>query len=109
MSFFELKDLIPKSAGRFQLQGELKAAMVINRASALVKELYPEEINRFIRVKKLSDKVLWIAVTNSSVSYSLQMKSFQLQKMINQSFGDLIIKNIRIIQEVAAPEEDYGE
>lgn len=109
MAFFELKDLIPKSAGRFQLQGELKAAMVINRASATIKELFPEEVNRFIRVKKFKDGVLWIAVTNAAVAQSVYLKSHHIKLSLNDSFGEQLITNVRSIQETPPKEEWFGE
>jgi hypothetical protein len=109
MTFFELKDLIPKSAGRFQLQGELKASMVVNRASAFIKDIFPEEVSCYIRIKKFKDGVLWIAVMNSAVAQSVHMRSFQMKKELNISFGEELVKNIRNIQETPATEEYHGE
>ncbi len=106
MGFFELKDLIPKSAGRFQLQGELKASMVINRASTIIKDFFPEEVSCYIRIKRFKDGVLWIAVTNASVAQSVHMRSFQLKKELNEAFGEDLVKNIRNMQETQS-EEDY--
>ena len=105
MSFSHLKDLIPKAVGKFQLQGELQAAMVINRASAMLKELFPEEVERHIRVKRFAKRVLWLAVPNAAVANRVQMKSHQFQVNLNQSLGEKLVQNIRTFQEIPPPLE----
>lgn len=99
MSFSDLKDLVPKAASKYHLQGELQAALVINRASSLIKEIFPEVIYRKIRVRKCKEKVLWVAVSNSAIAQELHMKSFQLKKDLNDSLGAELVTKIRSFQE----------
>ncbi|MDP2691115.1 MAG: DciA family protein [bacterium] len=108
MSFFSLKDLVPKAAGKFQLQGELLAALVINRASALIKEVFDEDVEREIRVKKFTNGVLWCSVSNASVAQSMMMKAFLMRNRLNESLGEELVKNIRTFQEDSLPEEIHS-
>jgi hypothetical protein len=105
MDFTELKHLIPKTAGKFQLQGELKASLVINRASTMIKEFFPEEVSCYIRVKKFKEGILLISVSNASVAQSVHMRSFQMKKDLNESLGEDLVKDIRNIQETVKVEE----
>jgi len=79
--------------------------MIINRASALVKELFSEEVERFIRVKKFKDGTLWFAVTNSAIAQTVLMKSIVMKKRLNESFEDEFVEKIRTFQEVEEKEE----
>lgn len=104
MSFTHLKDLIPKAASKYQLHGELKAALVVNRASELIKEIFSEELCRHIRVKYVKNDVLWLSVSNSSVAQEVQMKSYELQRKLNESLGREMVKGIRSFQESSSGE-----
>ena len=104
MSFVSLKDLIPKAASKYQLSGELKASLVINRASALVKEIFSEEASRSIRIKYLKKNVLWVAVNNSAVAQELQMKSHTMVKSLNESFQEELVWGVRSFQETETEE-----
>lgn len=99
MSFVQLKDLLPKAASKYQLQGELKAAMVVNRASTIIKDIFSEGVSSHIRVKRFKEGVLWIAVSNSSVAQEVHFKSFVLQKELNESLRERLVIKIRSFQE----------
>lgn len=108
MAFYSLKDLVPKAANKFHLQGELKSSMVINRTSSLLKEVFSEEVERHIRVKRFKDGVLWLAVNNATVNQEVMLKSMMIKNTLNKSFGEEIVQKVRSFQEVQDPEEFYG-
>lgn len=105
MSFTPLKDLLPKAANKFQLAGEMKAAWVLNRASALIKKIFPEEAASEIRAKRFHDGVLWLTVTNSVVAQEVQMKSLDLRDKLNADLGESLVKSLRSIQEARSAVE----
>lgn len=84
----------------------MKAALVINRASAILKEIFSEQLNQQIRVKKFSNGVLWCTVNHSIVAQEMQLKSFQIMEKLNESLGDIVVKQIRTYQETIS-EETY--
>jgi hypothetical protein len=107
MSLTPLKDLVLKAANKFQLNGELNAALVINRANSVLKELFPEQLFQKIQVKRFKDDILWCTVTHPIVAQELQMKSSQLKEKINESFGRNVVKQIRSYLETGEPEEEH--
>lgn len=99
MSFSPLKDLIPKAANKFHLHDEIRAAWVMNRASALIKEIFPEEVGQKIRAKRFKDGILWLSVSHSIIAHEVQLKSLELKEQLNRAFQEPIIKNIRTFQQ----------
>lgn len=99
MTFYSLKDLLPKAANKLHLQGELQAAWVINRASALLKEVFPEEVEREIRVKKFSKGILWMSVSSSAIASEMQHRSHILKTRLNENLGKDLVKTVRSFQE----------
>lgn len=108
MSFSSLKDLMPKAASKLQLQGEMKSAVIVNRASKLIKDLLPEEVHQGIRVQRFTDGVLWLAVKSASVAQEVLLKSFTLKNRINSDFDQEMVQSIRTFQETPDPEEDHS-
>lgn len=106
MAFQHLRDLIPKTASKFQLGGALKASLVVNRASSLIKEMFEERIYLQMRVKYVKNEVLWVAVDNAAIAHQLQMKSYVLLKKLNESLGEELVKGIRSFQESPGLEEN---
>lgn len=108
MSFQSLKDLLPKSASKLQLQGEMRSALVVNRASALIKELFPEEVQQQIRVQSFQDGVIWMAVRSAGVAHQILLKSMTLKNRINTQLDQQLVEGIRTFQEGVEPEEDHS-
>jgi len=107
MVFSHLKDLVPKAANKLQLHGEMNAALVLNRASAAISEVFSQQLSQQIQVKKFKNGILWCVVRHPIVAQELQMKSSLLREKINDSFGQEILKQIRSFQETADPEEAF--
>lgn len=106
--FIHLRDLIPKAAGKLQLQGELKASLVLTRAENLLRELFSGQLSQLIHPKKFIDGVLWCTVRNSTVAQELQQKSHMLRQKLNESLGMEAVKQIRSYQSTPEPEEYHG-
>lgn len=107
MSFSHLKDLVPKAANKLQLHGEMQSALVINRATAVLREIFSEQLCAQMTVKKFKDGVLWCTVTHSIVAQELQMKSATILEQLNESLGKHAVKQLRSYQESADPQEEY--
>ena len=108
MSFSHLKDLVPKSAGKFHLQGELYASFIIHRSSSILKEFLSEEVLQLIQVKKFTNGVLWLAVTHPIASYEIQQKSYLILKKLNIDLEEgRKVRQIRSFQEAQEPEEEH--
>jgi hypothetical protein len=102
-----LKDLIPKSANKFKLQGEMNAMLVITRANAVLKETFSSHICRAVHVKRFTSGVLWCAVENAAVAQEVQLKSSIIINALNDSLGLLTVKSIRSYQVAPEPEEIF--
>jgi len=107
MSLTPLKDLVQRSANKFHLNGELNAALVINRANTAFQEIITQELLQKIQVKRFKDDILWCTVTHPIVAQELQMKSSLLIEKINESFQKKVVKQIRSYLETGEPEEVY--
>ena len=100
MAFTALKDLLPKIAREKNLGIELNAAWVMNRATAAIRELFPETYARGIRAKMIKQECLTIAVDNSALAQEVQMKSHLIQRRINGDLKSQAVKRIRILQDM---------
>lgn len=98
MPFFSLKDLLPKAASKLNLAQDLKAALIKNRAGAVIKDVFAEEIAGYIRVKRFYQGMLWLSVSNAAVAQEVQLKSHILIGKINTSLGEEAVKKIRSYQ-----------
>ena len=106
--FVHLKDLIPKVASKFQIQGELKASLVLTRAEILIAEMFSTHLSQLIHPKKFLEGVLWCTVRNAAVAQELQERSHLLQQKLNESLGLSAVKQIRSYQSTPEPEEYHG-
>lgn len=106
--FVHLKDLIPKVANKFQLQGELKASLVLSRSETVLGEVFSDHLRQLIQPKKFNDGVLWCTVRNSAVAQELQQKSHLVLQRLNESLGLAAVRQIRSYQSVPEPEEYHG-
>lgn len=101
MGFSTLKDLLPTAASKLNLAQDLHSALIKNRAGAVIKEIFPEEIAGLIRVKRFYQGMLWLAVNNSAVANEVQLKSHLLIGKINASLGEEVVKKIRSFQQAS--------
>lgn len=99
MSFFSLQDLLPRTASKLHLEKTLQAALVITKASNACRDVFSPDVFEEISVKRYKDHALWISVTSSVIAQEVQMKSFLLQKKINEELGFEGVKKIRSFQE----------
>lgn len=107
MDLTHLKDLIPRAANKFKLQGEMNATLVITRANSILKDVFSTHICRSIRVKKFNTGVLWCSVDNAAVAQEVQHKSTTIMQALNESLGLRTVTSIRTYQEAPEPEEYY--
>ncbi|MDF2378628.1 MAG: DciA family protein [Candidatus Gracilibacteria bacterium] len=106
--FTRLSDLMPSAANKNSLSaGELRASMIVNRAGVIIKMLFPHpKIHSQMKVRTFTDEVLRVSVQGSAVSHAFQTKSHEIKRLLNESMEGEVVKEIRVFQEVEAPEED---
>ncbi|MDP3975394.1 MAG: DUF721 domain-containing protein [bacterium] len=95
MTFHSLRDLLPRTANKFGLKGELQAALVLQLATDSIREALPDQVSDQLVPKRFSKGELWFESGSSVVSHQLQLKSQQLIGLINQKLGQELVKSLR--------------
>lgn len=108
--FSKLSDLIPSSATKLHLTGELKASMIISRAGTILKSLFPRpELHAHMKAKTFQHGTLKISVSNASIADTLHSHTHDLKKLLNVSMGEEVVKQIKSYQDTQDPEEDFEQ
>jgi len=92
-----LKELIPKAAGKYQLQPALKALEVFKMYRQVAPTLLPSLWTEQTFTQSYKDAVFTLGVKNSMWAQELTMKKHLIQDYINKECGENTVTKIKVI------------
>lgn len=92
-----LKDLIPKTAGKYHLKDTFKALEIFQAYRKVASSLLPKDWEENTFPQSYKDAVFTIGVKNSIWSQELTMQKHLIQEYINQQYGKNTVKKIKVI------------
>ncbi len=89
--FTQLKDLLPKAAGKYGMQREVRSALVRDRARQAVRDIWGSDVSE-IRPLYFKNGVLTVEVDDSAWGREVFLKKEELIELIGSDLG---IKEVR--------------
>ncbi len=92
----QLQNILPQVTGKYNFTITLKAIQICQEYRKVAEELLPKDVLKNTFPKSYEDNTLTIGVYNSAWAQQVQMYKHTIQQKINEKFGPVAIKNIKI-------------
>jgi predicted nucleic acid-binding Zn ribbon protein len=96
MSWVNIQDLIPKTAGKYHFKKTMDAIEVCREYRRIVPQILSDDALEKAKAKSFKDNTLTIAVPNSAWAQQIHMNKIQLKQALQQKFGEHKIRDIKI-------------
>ncbi|MBD3328638.1 DUF721 domain-containing protein [Candidatus Peregrinibacteria bacterium] len=96
MSWVNIQDLIPKTAGKYHFKKTMDAIEVCREYRRIVPQILSQDALEKTKAKSYKDNTLTIAVPNSAWAQQIHINRVPLLQALQSKFGEQKIKDIKI-------------
>jgi predicted nucleic acid-binding Zn ribbon protein len=94
---FGLKNLLWKAINKAGIARQVEAALVVEKAQAIVDEFLPKKESKLAKVLYLKNQLLTVACLSSTVAQEIKLNEPQIINRLNQQFNKEIVKRLRFL------------
>lgn len=95
MAFTSLKNLLPKSLRRAGAERQVRATVIIDRASEVLARIFGEDAAKKMSPKYVRAGVLHIRCTSSAYAQEITLRQDEVLAMLNDRLGESAVRALR--------------